>query len=42
MNLVGKSAPLFEAQSTQGNIRLSDYLGRNIVLIFYPVDNTPG
>ncbi|OXM84140.1 peroxiredoxin [Paenibacillus rigui] len=39
---VGQQAPSFEAVSTQGPIRLDDYLGRQpIVLIFYPKDETP-
>ncbi|WP_166242390.1 peroxiredoxin [Paenibacillus turpanensis] len=38
----GDLAPAIEAESTQGTIRLSDYLGqRPIVLIFYPRDFTP-
>ncbi|MDF2668195.1 MAG: peroxiredoxin [Paenibacillus sp.] len=40
---VGQSAPLFEANSTFGTIKLSDYIGKQpIVLIFYPMDDTPG
>lgn len=38
----GTSAPAFTAESTAGTIRLQDYLGqKNIVLIFYPGDDTP-
>lgn len=40
----GKSAPDFTLPSTEGKeIRLSDFKGKkNIVLFFYPKDNTPG
>ncbi|MEF3302654.1 peroxiredoxin [Paenibacillus sp. GYB003] len=40
---IGDQAPLFEADSTQGPVRLQDYIGkRPVVLIFYPMDETPG
>jgi peroxiredoxin Q/BCP len=32
----------FEAASTDGTFRLSDYAGHPVVLYFYPKDNTPG
>src|SRR4051795_12429417 len=32
----------FEAPSTDGTFRLSDYAGHPVVLYFYPKDNTPG
>ena len=32
----------FEVESTHGTFRLSDHLGRPVVLYFYPKDNTPG
>ena len=40
---IGQPVPDFEAAAT-GNqtIKLSDYLGKNVVLYFYPKDNTPG
>lgn len=39
---VGEKAPLFEARSTQGTIRLVDYLGKkNVVLAFYFADFRP-
>ena len=39
----GSPIPDFEAPSTgDKNIRLSNYLGRNVILYFYPKDNTPG
>ncbi|SMD31951.1 peroxiredoxin Q/BCP [Reichenbachiella faecimaris] len=44
MNLkVGDKAPNFEAKIQDGSsIKLSDYLGKKVVLYFYPKDNTPG
>lgn len=39
---LGTHAPAFTAESTAGTIRLQDYAGKkNIVLIFYPGDDTP-
>ncbi|WP_248924875.1 peroxiredoxin [Paenibacillus hamazuiensis] len=39
---LGQQAPAFTAESTQGQVRLGDSLGkRPIVLIFYPKDDTP-
>ena len=38
---VGQKAPPFEAQSTQGTIRLADYQGKKpLVLAFYYADFT--
>ena len=40
---VGQKAPNFEAKIESGEtIKLSDYLGKKVVLYFYPKDNTPG
>ena len=41
--LVGKKCPSFEAECTS-NMRLSnkDFIGRNLILYFYPKDSTPG
>ena len=40
---VGKPVPDVEVQATDGqSFRLSDLQGRNVVLYFYPKDNTPG
>ena len=40
---VGKKAPEFELQDQNGNLhKLSDYLGKKVVLYFYPKDNTAG
>lgn len=45
--LIGTPAPLFtgEALFPDGTIKdfaLADYLGKNIVIYFYPMDNSPG
>ena len=40
---VGMKAPEFTLNDKDGNeVRLSDFLGRKVVLYFYPKDNTPG
>jgi len=40
---VGKKAPDFSAPTDGGGkIKLSDYKGRNVVLYFYPKDDTSG
>lgn len=40
---VGDKAPEILGKDQDGNeIRLSDFAGRNLVLYFYPKDNTPG
>jgi thioredoxin-dependent peroxiredoxin len=39
---VGKAAPAFELPSTGGDFKLKDAAGKNLVLYFYPKDNTPG
>lgn len=40
---IGEKAPSFEALSTQGTVRLSDFLGKkHVVLAFYIKDFTPG
>jgi peroxiredoxin Q/BCP len=39
---IGHKAPSFKAESTKGPVLLSDYLGKQpVVLIFYPKDETP-
>ena len=39
----GDSAPAFTAATSGGgSVSLSDYRGRNVILYFYPKDNTPG
>lgn len=40
---IGKAAPLFALQSDEGSeIALADLKGKNVVLYFYPKDDTPG
>ncbi|HLF78455.1 MAG TPA: thioredoxin-dependent thiol peroxidase [Dehalococcoidia bacterium] len=40
---VGDSAPQFETTNDKNEkVRLSDYLGKRVVLYFYPKDDTPG
>lgn len=39
---VGRKAPAFNLPSPEGKIALKDQLGKNVVLYFYPRDNTPG
>lgn len=40
---VGSKAPDFTLQDKTGNqVSLSDFLGKKIILYFYPKDNTPG
>src|SRR6476620_5157592 len=38
---VGRRAPDFELESTDGPFKLSAHLGERVVLLFYPGDNTP-
>jgi len=39
----GKKAPDFTLEDEQGNqVSLSDFKGRDVVLYFYPKDDTPG
>ncbi len=39
--ILGKKAPDFEASTTQGTLRLSDYTGTWLVLFSHPADFTP-
>ena len=40
---VGTKAPDFELPDQNGQLhKLSDYLGKKVILYFYPRDNTPG
>jgi peroxiredoxin Q/BCP len=34
-------APDFELEGTEGRFRMADQRGRRVVLLFYPVDNSP-
>jgi thioredoxin-dependent peroxiredoxin len=39
----GKKAPSFSLKDQNGKtVKLSDFAGKNVVLYFYPKDNTPG
>ena len=39
----GDRAPAFSSTTTDGSTaRLSDYIGRHVILYFYPKDDTPG
>ena len=40
---IGNKAPEIIAKNQNGDtIKLSDYLGKKVILYFYPKDNTPG
>ena len=40
---VGKKAPAFTLEDTRGaRVSLADYAGRDVILYFYPRDDTPG
>ena len=40
---IGDRAPGFTLKDKNGNhVRLSDFIGKKVVLYFYPKDNTPG
>ena len=40
---IGMKAPAFTLKDKNGNdVSLSDFLGKKVVLYFYPRDNTPG
>ena len=40
---IGQKAPSFTLQDKDGRmVSLSDFLGKKVVLYFYPKDNTPG
>ena len=38
----GDVAPEFSVNAGSGKISLADYLGKNVILYFYPRDDTPG
>lgn len=40
--MIGEQAPDFTLPGTDGSVTLSDLRGQNVVLYFYPRDNTPG
>ena len=40
---VGQKAPYFEGTDENGNVvKLTDFVGKKLVLYFYPKDSTPG
>ena len=39
---IGKKAPAFKGQTAEGPVSLNSLKGSNIVLYFYPKDDTPG
>lgn len=40
---IGDQAPAFQTKDHNGNeVKLNDYLGKKVVIYFYPKDNTPG
>ena len=40
---IGNKAPYFESINQNGDkVKLSDFIGKKVVLYFYPRDNTPG
>jgi peroxiredoxin Q/BCP len=42
-NLEGQKAPAFSLAGSDGKKHaLSDYAGKNVILWFYPKDDTPG
>ncbi|NEN76202.1 peroxiredoxin [Pelistega sp. NLN82] len=42
MVTLNQPVPAWTADSTNGQISLSDFQGKRLVLYFYPKDNTPG
>ncbi|MBT0651627.1 peroxiredoxin [Geomobilimonas luticola] len=43
MSLEGKPAPAFELAGSDGRMHsLKEYVGRTVIIYFYPRDNTPG
>jgi peroxiredoxin Q/BCP len=43
INLEGQKAPDFDLEGSDGKKHsLADYAGKNVVLYFYPKDDTPG
>jgi len=41
-SLLNKQSPNFNLESNKGKISLKNFLGKKIILYFYPKDNTPG
>lgn len=43
MVTIGEQAPDFTLETVDGKkVSLSDFIGKNVVVYFYPKDNTPG
>jgi len=40
--LEGQKAPAFTLAGSDGKHSLADYAGKNVILWFYPKDDTPG
>ncbi|MBI5836811.1 MAG: thioredoxin-dependent thiol peroxidase [Candidatus Eisenbacteria bacterium] len=41
--VAGRPAPAFSLQDAEGRaVKLADFAGRNLILYFYPKDDTPG
>jgi peroxiredoxin len=41
--MIGQAAPDFALKGSDGNIHsLKELAGRNVVLVFYVINNTPG
>ncbi len=41
--MLNKTVPEFELPATSGStFKLSDYIGKNLIVYFYPKDSTPG
>ncbi len=38
---IGTKAPDFTLDSTKGKVSMKDYVGKWVVLFFYPLDFTP-
>lgn len=38
----GDTAPAFSAVTSDGKVSLADFKGKNVILYFYPRDDTPG
>lgn len=39
---IGQAVPPFVGQTNQGQWQLTDFLGQQVIVYFYPKDNTPG
>lgn len=39
---IGEKFPEVERESSEGDVSIASYMGKNAVVYFYPKDNTPG